>query len=251
MCILVCPTYNRFADCVTMIQSAYSGTVQPTHTIIYDNSVGGFIQYLRQNTIELPAEIQIIIPPSNFGCARSWNHMIKTAYGRSQEEHVLVSNDDITFENKTVALFEQAILDNPNEVVYVCGGIDSPNAFSLYATRLDKLESTVGLFDEFFLYPYCEDGDMARRLMLAGLKLFRVEGASADHIGSATIKAYDYDETMKHHVRFSRNAEYFNMKWGLTDHNYWMSQEGFIKPFDGDIQYKEIVLSTIKNMYGE
>ena len=248
--ILASPTYKRFEECVDMIISAYSGTVTPEHTIIYDNSVGGFINYLRANKVEIP-EIEIIIPPKNDGCAISWNKMIKRAYELNPNTHVIVSNDDIGFEKDTIELFERAILENPNELMYVCGGIASPNAFSLFATRYDKMQESVGMFDEMFLYPYLEDGDYARRMMLAGLKLYRIPSASANHIGSATIQAYDEEEMLKHHIKFSRNVMYFEMKWGIADHNNWMSQDGFIEAFQGDKQYQEIVYSTIRNVYGE
>jgi GT2 family glycosyltransferase len=246
--ILTSPTYNRFDECVSMIKSAYAGTIKPEHTIIYDNSCGKFIQHL-QNDVTIPS-IEIVVPQKNHGCAIAWNNMIKRAHEINPSAHVIVSNDDITFYDTTLQAFEEAIHEHPEELVYAAGGMKAPNAFSLFATRYDKMQDSIGMFDEMFLYPYCEDGDYARRMMLSGRKIFRVVNADADHIGSATIAAYTHDETLMHHVRFSRNAMYFEMKWGV-DHNNIYSTEGYTKPFDNDPQIEEIVKSTIQQLYGE
>lgn len=250
--ILVTPTYNRFDECIHMIESAYAGTVTPSAVIIVDNSNGKFLAHLRQHKVRVSehTDLRVYVAPTNYGCSRAWNYGIRSAYSIDPTQHVIVSNDDITFHKDTLELFERAIVENPNELIYVCGGIEAPNAFSLFATRLDKMENTIGMFDEFFLYPYAEDGDYARRMMLAGLKLYRIPNAKADHIGSATIQAYGEDEMLHHHIRFQRNTMYFEMKWGC-DHNNWMSQEGFKAPFDNDPQLEEIVKATVRNVYGE
>jgi GT2 family glycosyltransferase len=249
--LLCVPTYKRFKECIDLIRSAHISTVRPTKIIVTDNSQGQFLHYIRSNRIDVgDIPLLIDVAPSNLGCARAWNRMITNAYQMNPEEHVLISNDDIQLEENTIALFEGAIKEHPEEIIYCTGGMKAPNAFSLFATRWDKLYDSVGLFDEMFLYPYLEDSDMARRLLLAGKELYRVPEATAQHIGSATIAAYDEQEMLQHHVRFNRNVEYMNMKWGIIDHNKWMT-DGFTEAFDGDEGYRDVVYSTIKNLYGE
>jgi GT2 family glycosyltransferase len=187
--------------------------------------------------------------PTNLGCARAWNAGLETVFTNSPESYVLVVNDDITLHPDCIELFDKATKERSDSIIFCAGGVDSPNAFSLFCTRYDKLKDSVGLFDEMFLYPYCEDGDMARRLMFYGQELDRVEGASADHIGSATLKAFNEQEQENHHIRFKRNAEYFKLKWGI-DHNNIYSKDGYILPFDGSDAEEIMAKSYMTYAYG-
>lgn len=238
-----------------MIQSAEQGTVKPEGVMVIDNSTHyGFQRYLQERqkedpTLECSIPIAIMNSPVNLGCARAWNAGLKTVYENSPNSYVLVANDDITFLPDCIELFDRATKERPNSIIFCAGGMDAPNAFSLFCTRYDILNDSVGLFDEMFLYPYCEDGDMARRLMFYGQELDRVEGATAMHIGSATLKAFTEQEQEDHHVRFKRNAEYFKLKWGI-DHNNIYSKEGYTLPFDGSEAEEIMATSYMKYAYG-
>ena len=246
--ILVTPTYNRFQECIELIKSADQQSIKPTQIIVLDNSgEGRFSEYLKQQETITDIPIDVIVSNINLGCARGWNLLLQVAYECNPEEWVLVANDDIKLHPEAIEYFLKEV-GKHKDPIYCAGGIASPNAFSLFVTRYDILKDSVGLFDEMFLYPYCEDGDMYVRLKLAGFDLVRVSGVSADHIGSATLKAYSEVETELHHIRFKRNAEYFMLKWGI-DHNSIHHGKPYAEPFNGE-NGRLLTHSYIKNMYG-
>jgi GT2 family glycosyltransferase len=249
---LTIPTYKKFDLCVQAIESALAGELPPSHILIIDNSGdGSFLHYCDQNGIKLSTDVTVLESNINLGCARAWNLALKNCYLNDASQFVIVANDDIVFHPDTIRLFDEYIKSDPNRIIYCAGGIAAPNAFSLFATRFDRLELTVGLFDEMFKYPYCEDGDMARRIMLYGDELARVPDATVDHVGSATIAAYDEAEMWQHHARFKRNAIYFSTKWGIPDHNDIYSQDGYKIPFNGDEDEEKMLLAYIRAEYGE
>lgn len=244
---LIVPTYKKFDSCVTLIQSAYRQNTHPEATIIYDNSSGGFSLYLNKHTITLPKTCVIKTQEKNYGCARIWNTGLHDCFQLDQKQYVLVSNDDIVFKNDSIGIFEQTIKDMPEEIIY-CPEL-GVNAFSLFATRFDILFDSVGLFDENFKYPYYEDGDMARRIMLYGKTLCRVKDIDVDHIGSATLKSYSREEEEEHHKRFVTNGYYMMQKWNLANPDRWDDPDGYRIPFNGDTQMQRMVEMTSHNMY--
>ena len=249
---IVVPTYNRFEECFKMIKSAENSTLKPKGVIVIDNSTYyGFTAYMREHKLDTELPIALMNSPTNLGCSRAWNAGIEIVHREDPTEWCLVVNDDIEFHSDCIELFDTAIKERGNtSVIFCAGGMDAPNAFSLFATQYNRLiDTSVGLFDPLFIYPYCEDGDMARRLMLLGYELDRVEGASANHIGSATLKAFDDTESMQHHARFKVNADYFQLKWNI-DHNHIYSEEGYTVPFNGDETEKIMAESYVKACYG-
>lgn len=240
--ILCIPTLNRFRELHSCIKSAYEGTVVPEGVIIFDNSAG---------RLDLDESIKdlctVYRSPTNLGCAISWNFMLDVVEKEYPNSHALISNDDIEFKEDTIELFQKAIDDNPKEIMYATGGIQEINAFSLFATTYDKLLQTVDFFDEFFVYPYCEDTDMAVRVWKAGHDIYKIKGCTANHVGSATLKAYDEIETRQHHIRFQRNAEYFQAKWGISHteaHDRWM------EAVEADNQSLNVIKRYIVQKYG-
>lgn len=246
-----CNTYKKFDMCVEMIKSAQNGTHKPEQILIWDNSGGGFIDYVRSQDIEPNLKgVAVINNPVNEGCAKPWNKMLELFYNGYPDEWVCIVNDDIIFYEDALELLQEAINKRTdNDVIFVAGGIASPNAFSLFCTRFDILKDKVGLFDEFYKYPYCEDGKMYLDLKRAGLDLTRVEGVSATHAGSATLAAYNEQEQLLHHAWFDRNAEYFYLQNGIYhmqihEGNHWPEE------FKGDPMYKEQVQRYIIGKYG-
>ena len=128
----------------------------PSAIFLYDNSGGGFSHYVNRENKNLSPLVTTVTNAENEGCAKVWNSALRRAFFVSPEEHVLIANDDILFQNDVIGLFQEEILRYPDELVY-CPQL-GVNAFSLFATRYKTLEGTVGLFDEHFRYPYFEDG---------------------------------------------------------------------------------------------
>lgn len=242
-------TYKKFDLCFDLIQSVLDQETLPSAIFLYDNSGGGFSHYVNRKNKKLPSLVRVFTNAENEGCARVWNSALRRAFFDSPEEHVLIANDDILFQNDVVGLFQEAITHHPDELVYC--PLLGVNAFSLFATRYKTLEGTVGLFDEHFRYPYFEDGDMARRIMLYGKSIQRVPDVLVSHVGSATLKSYTEEEKNFHHGRFSRNAYYMSQKWGLRDPDRWEDPDGYHTPFDEDETLEIITMTTLRNAFGQ
>ena len=256
--VLASNTFKRFSECVQMVKSALASDRPPDHVLICDNSGGMFVRYLEDNDIDPRnlGNMQIIIAPENLGCAREWNLFFKVVVNSLPDAYVLVSNDDIQFHADTIALFEKAAENKTDtDIVWVCGGMDSPNAFSLFMVHPKTLAEKIGLFDENFKYPYVEDSDMYRRIRINGYDLTRIPYCTVDHIGSATLKAYTEEETRLHHAYHSRNMEWFILKWGVEDHSkiepfYDGIQNGYLVPFNGDNDDRLLAESYLRSRYG-
>jgi GT2 family glycosyltransferase len=248
--ILVTPTLNNFSGCIDLMKSAQNGSLKPTCIVVWDNSGNkGFTDYCEQVGFSLAENVVVIESDKNRGCAYPWNKMIELCYKNYPKEFVCVSNDDIVLAHDTLEVFDKATRER-DSILFCSGGIAAPNAFSLFVTRYDRMQS-VGVFDEMFIYPYCEDSDMARRIWFTGYDLDRVVDCTIEsHVGSATIKAYDATDEELHHIRFRRNAEYFYMKWG-TDHNHIAVEYGYKEPWDGDDTNRQMAESYIRAQYGE
>lgn len=246
--VLCTPTYKRFDLCWSLVKSAMAGTVKPIHIIVWDNSGNGFQEYLVKEGIELPEHVHVINSGVNRGCAYPWNRMIKLVYDLfGKDAYVVMSNDDIELHEDTLEVFVRSVSEKPDRVIHCLAGL---NAFSLFCTRYDLMSESVGMFDERFMYPYCEDGDYARRLWLWGQEIEQIVGIEVGHVGSATLKSYNAVEESYHHAYFTRNAQYFQLKWGVN-HNSIYSVDGYTKPFNGDETEEEMAMSYIRNQFGE
>jgi GT2 family glycosyltransferase len=231
--VVCCPTYKKFDLCHNMITSAMNGTLAPTAFIILDNSCGGFSEYLEQNHIDYPDHINIITAHRNEGCEPSWNIMLRIVEDKMPHALAIVVNDDIVFHADTIErLVSRALRDKivyGYEPIYVCGGLDAPNAFSLFLTHPATLFDKIGAFNENFYPAYFADNDMHWRMELLGYSLIRVEDCSASHgEGSATIKAYTPGEKALHHRQFQRNAHLYELMWGGEP-----GKETYKFPFNG------------------
>lgn len=232
--VVCCPTYRKFDLCVAMIESAMQGSIVPDAFVIIDNSAGGFTKYLQNNGILFDDTVAVMTPPTNVGVAAGWNLLLETVANNIDDALAIVVNDDILFEENTVKALSDAALEDLVDsgeyaLVYCAGGIDAPNAFSLFAVHPQTFFKTIGRFDETLWPAYFDDNDMHYRMKLAGYELTRVNACNADHgEGSATIKAYTPEETELHHHQFRRNQEYFIRKWGGIP-----GEETYNTPFNG------------------
>jgi GT2 family glycosyltransferase len=150
------------------------------------------------------------------------------------EALAIIVNDDIEFHADTIQLLVDdaegdKAFDGDYKPIYVCGGMDAPNAFSLFLTHPKTLIETVGFFNENFYPAYFADNDLAYRMKLLGYELVRVENCNASHgEGSATIRSYTPQERALHDRQFQKNSElYQRMHGGLP------GEETFKFPFNG------------------
>lgn len=209
--LLCVPVLNQFDLLHKCILSALEGTVRPELIVILDNSAGKL-----QLEIDIDVDINLYIPPANLGVAASFNFFLRLGYEQYPDKDVLIANDDLIFAPNTIELFQRAMREYPDELIYCTGGgtLEPLNAFSLFSARPKRLIETVGYFETIY-YSYYEDNDMVRRMNSLGYELFRIQGCSvAEHIGSATLKAYTPDEELEHHRMFAEGTQAYIRKWG-------------------------------------
>lgn len=233
--IVCCPTYRKFDLCVQMIESANMGTVTPDAFVILDNSAGGFTAYCQDHDITFGDDVIVLTPAENMGVAGGWNYLLTQVKDNAPSALAIVVNDDIAFEENTIG----ALIDAANQdmvqsdayaLIYCAGGIDAPNAFSLFMVHPETFFTAVGRFDETIWPAYFDDNDMHYRMKQKGYDLTRVESCNANHgEGSATIKSYTDEEMQTHHHQFRRNQEYFMRKWGGLP-----GSEVYTEPFNNE-----------------
>jgi GT2 family glycosyltransferase len=247
--IVTCPTYRKFDLCIEMIESANRGTVTPDAFLILDNSAGKFLEYCTEHNIAFGENVVVLKADYNMGVARGWNFLLETAAATVPDALCIMVNDDIQFEDTTIEKLVMAaqldyIRDAQYGLCYCAGGIDAPNAFSLFLVHPDTFFSTIGRFDETLWPAYFDDNDMHYRMKLAGKELTRVEDCTANHgEGSATIKTYSDEEMQKHHHQFRRNQFYYVAKWGGEP-----GAETFTQAFNGnDLMF---IMNQVKAIFG-
>lgn len=218
---LCCPTLKRFDLCVDMINSALQGELPPTRIIILDNGCGKFTEYLETNSIDFNDTVQILTAPHNLGCEPSWNVLLDIVKTNYPNDLCIITNDDLILDPHAIRAFADAALEDlitsdAYALVYCAGGIDAPNAFSLFMVHPKTFLDTMGRFNDSFKPAYYGDNDMHWRMKIAGHDLTRVDGVTAAHQagGSATLKSYSKDEENTHHHQFRRNTELYIRMWG-------------------------------------
>lgn len=265
--LYVCtPTYRRFDLLIKMIESGENGSVKPDGYIILDNSAGQLVPYLRAHAPDLlnSDRIEILIAQYNMGVARGWNRLLEyVQQTHGNDAWALVVNDDILFHENTIQRFADeienteieyhGILSTDSGDAFVLQRATYPilctdmglNAFSMFACNPKVLFTLLGRFDESIWPAYHEDGDMKRRMDLAGYSLYRIPDCEATHSegGSATIASYTEDEMNIHHHQFRRNQAYYISKWGGDT-----GKEIFTQPFNNqDLMH---VMQMLYTMYG-
>ena len=231
MKIYLCsPTYRRFDLWVRMVRSALAGTRKPDMIVVLDNSGNGALTtYLKQHAAAIYelSNLHILHAPENLGVAGGWNALLHHVAQQNDNGYALVVNDDIELLPDTLERFAAF---HTTDLMAVGDGVQAVNAFSMYLTNPRKLFSTVGPFDQTIWPAYYEDGDMHWRMRLQGYDLYRVTDCGAVHNegGSATIKSYTLEERQRHDHQFTRNTEYYTLKWGGTP-----GYEQYVTPFNG------------------
>lgn len=200
MQITLCiPTLRRFDTLQTCVDSALACSTPPTKILVMDNSAGG----LKAHDFH-DKPVYVHTPSYNWGCAKSWNWFMQ-----QNDDIVIICNDDITFNDRTLPSIIEAYHENPNRVIAPCAGSNIFSCFLLPKSIYDQ----VGAFDEQFWPAYFEDNDYSKRVTQAGIP-FCFTGAGYGHVGSATIATYSAAEKDEHNRQFAANRERFRQKWG-------------------------------------
>jgi GT2 family glycosyltransferase len=201
MSLTLCiPTIRRFDTLKTCVDSALSYEIRPDKILIMDNSAGGQLNHhLFDNQ-----PVWIHTPDYNWGCAKSWNWFMQ-----QNEDVIIIANDDVTFNERTIASCVEAYKEESFRFISPCAGA---NIFSCFLLPKSVYEQ-VGPFDEQFWPAYFEDNDYSLRVTNAGIT-FYFTGAGYSHVGSATIAAYSHAELQAHQQQFAANQQRFYNKWG-------------------------------------
>jgi GT2 family glycosyltransferase len=233
-----------------MINSAQVGNVIPTGYIILDNSGGKFTEYCTENNVDLPDTVTVIEADHNIGCEPGWNFMMRVLLNHIDRNALaVIVNDDILFHETSIETLVYAALSDfmqweQYQPIYCAGGIDAPNAFSLFLTHPETLFTTVGPFNSSFAPAYHADNDMYYRLRLLGYDLVRVADCTAEHgEGSATIKTYSEQEELTHHKRFQYGRDLYIRMWGGNPH-----EETYKVMFNGEDIMRHMV--ELARQYG-
>lgn len=228
--INVCiPTLNRYDLLTNVIDTAERGSLVPDHYYIIDNGLKFDPNVFNKKTLK---KISVLTPKDNLGVARSWN-----TFMHDVEERILICNDDIGFFEDTIEKLNNAYTD---ETIVFPGGFPSANAFSCFMIP-KKLYNTVGPFDVEFFPAYYEDNSYHWRMTQLGYKLTGVDDTRITHFESATLKAYDHDQTEMHHLLFRHNTELYRLMWGGLPGN-----EKYTEKFNGSEAKRDQAYAHLK-----
>jgi len=206
------PTLCRYDLLDVMLRSAATGAVAPTRYIIVDNG-GGYGRARAEQSIGMPACIELVEPGRNWGVARSWNHMLE----RAAQQPVVIANDDVVFGRDTFAEMASAAAD----ALFVSG-----DGWCLFAQH-PECTRRVGWYDEHFWPAYYEDTDYHMRLHLAGIVPVRPLSQPVQHTGWSTTRGLGNPPWLAEHLE--RNRQYFVRKWGADS----VAAATFQEPFNG------------------
>jgi len=216
---ILVPIFNQYQLIPQFLKALMESTVVPDNVIYFDNGLKNLLDYLKEDDYSF--KFEIYQPEKNMGTAIAWNYMIKN----TPEERIIL-NDDIFVHKNTI----QNLIDTEGSLV-ACSKESTINVFSCFLIR-DSCIEKIGYFDETISphYAYFEDGDYARRILLANLEITRAD-CSADHYngGSQTMKALPPSRLQEHHMKFNFARNNFFRKWGGLP-----GEEVYLKPFNKD-----------------
>ena len=158
--------------------------------------------------------------------AEAWNTAIRTHLVDGDYDHLIICNDDVTFEGDPVP---QLISELKGRVlISTAKDVDhpewsGPTDYGFFCFCVDRrLPDLIGYFDEGFVHAGFEDADMITRITLAGYEISI--SAPVHHIGSVTIKS----NPRRWQKMFDQNFVRYCLKWGGVD-----GYERYMKPWNG------------------
>ncbi len=168
--------------------------------------------------LSVPEQVLVVTARLNIGVAGSWNWFLNNV--PMEHGSMLICNDDITFEKKTLRMFYEEI-QKPDAHFVLALGVWA--AFII----TEELHKATGGFDENFYPAYFEDNDYHYRMKMLGYDITEVPEIPCGHKNSSTLAAFNEEEKQAHHANFRKNRSYYNDKWGgLPTH------EIYTTPFD-------------------
>lgn len=181
--------------------------------------------------------------------SRSWNRAIDNLLDAGCQ-YVIVPNLDLVFKSNLVDNLVHFAVTHPQYILVTAlpwgekesieqavEGTESPETPHFSCFMVDKrLFEKIGRFDENFRGAYCEDQDMAWRIVLAEEKAVGFEGARFFHQdgGSRTIQS-DPDLLQRNHITHAGNIRYFLSKWNdrpATMADPFLTSKMFRTPFN-------------------
>jgi len=181
----------------------------------------------RWQFVQHPSQVVEIEGRQPQAVAKGWNDGIAKAVELGCA-YILVINDDIVLKSNAIDNLVAHAQAQPEATLWSMGGYhdlaglesavdnsadyhEHPNFSSFMVHR--SFGRTFGRFDENFVPAYCEDNDAVARIAHADGKAFITGGAWMYHFGSRTINS-DEEFRSKMPLDFTRNAQYFQHKWG-------------------------------------
>lgn len=204
--VLAVPCLRRYDLLQKLCESAERGTRKPDSYFIVDNG-GNLPGKLASGEVHLPPTALVASQTKPRGVAGAWNLALRENKGA----HVIISNDDVELHASTVEALVRGAEETDAE--FIATAFNPGAMFCVFLIKHSLIER-IGAFDERFYPAYFEDNDYHRRMKLAGVQELQVDGASYDHVGSATLKVLSAQEIQQHNKDFERNRKLYIQKWG-------------------------------------
>ena len=172
------------------------------------NEIDRCLDSIKKNT----TDYEIILDTGHDGFVTSLNRAIK----KSKGDHIILLHDDCTV-NKgwadklaDVGSFKLGEMDDSFEI---WGGFYFPQSYcldpkqnpdySFFLCLSKKALKKIGLFDEWFKTPFCQDVDMGFQIKRAGFKIKCLPGKIVHHVSPV------------HRTQDEANRRYLEAKWRL------------------------------------
>lgn len=198
VCIPTLSSINEFWKCVESVKKSSIGC----RILAIDN--GGLIK----DDVD---RMFVHRPKANLGVAASWNWFIDNT-----QSYRIITNDDIVFHEFAIESMLLSLSKNRREgITDLISPENLESPFSCFLLP-DEVVEKVGRFDEWISprYAYFEDNDYSHRMSKQGVGITKSGGCFVDHIGSSTIKHFDYAREQEHHERFRLARRHYVKKWG-------------------------------------
>lgn len=156
----------------------------------------------------------------NIGCAGGWNLICKIAFEHLNLDRIIITQDDARIDNNLLIQAYEECAEHE-----ILGIIQPFFEFSTFVmTR--SVWNTVGVFDENFLYVYCEDADYKHRAYLSGVTINSMYVPNRSVNDSASVSD---DPTIN---RIEKNKQYLKLKWGDSIHPSPSARADFQPPYE-------------------
>ncbi len=167
----------------------------------------------------------------NVGCSGCWNLAAQIGFNFYGADKILIGQDDAIFNESMV----EHLWNETNDDT-LAGAYNRGFEFSLFGlTR--EFYSTVGMFDENFIFAGCEDNDYTHRAKVLNKK---VKGLNYSADMNISLNSSTVDRPVRDY-----NATYLHLKWGM--------QYEYTNPFNDPSQSPAYcgIHSGLTDVYGE